>query len=113
MWVLLIGITYAATFGSVHSHGNVSSQHDSSGMASGIEQAGFSPGTPLHDHSHSHECLICLLQLQLFNGALHKVSSTPTPQADGLGFTLSSLAPYFSVAHGPQRGRAPPLATLI
>jgi len=116
--VLIVGITYAATVGSVHSHENLSSGHHTSvaEVASGQSvtgQAAFSADLPLHSHSHNHECLICLLQQQLFNNALYKTPSPPTPPSTNQVFTPSAAAIYSSASNTPRRGRAPPPASLL
>ena len=116
--VLIVGITYAATVGSVHSHENLSSGHHTSvaEVASGQSvtgQAAFSADLPLHSHTHSHECLICLLQQNLFNGALYKVPSTPAPPSAQPALTSSAAVVYSSASNTPRRGRAPPPASLL
>jgi len=116
--VLLVGITYAATVGSVHSHEDLSSGHYTS-VAQGATgqsaagQSAFSADLPLHSHTHNHECLICLLQQQLFNNALYKTPSTPTPPSTQSTFKSSTAAIYSSASNTPRRGRAPPPASLL
>jgi len=111
--VLLVGITYAATVGSVHSHENLPPGHHTS-VAEGAEgRAGVSSDSPLHSHTHNHECLICLLQQQLFNSALYKAPSTPTPPSTQPAFKSSTAAIYSSASNTPRRGRAPPPASLL
>jgi len=111
--MLLVGIAYAATFGSAHSHGTVSSRRYANGTASATGQAQFSAKLPRHSHAHSHECLLCLLQQHLFNGALYKVPSALAPESTERTLTPSPAAPYISVANTPRRGRAPPSASLL
>jgi hypothetical protein len=111
--VLLVGITYAATVGSVHSHENLSSGHHTSVAQGATGQAAFSADLPLHSHTHNHECLICLLQQQLFHNALYKTPSTPTPPSTQQVFTPSATAVYSSASNTPRRGRAPPPASLL
>jgi len=111
--VLLVGITYAATVGSAHSHENLSSGHHTSVAEVDEGRAGVSSDSPLHSHTHNHECLICLLQQNLFNGALYKVPSTPVPPSTLPTLTSSAAVVYSSASNTPQRGRAPPPASLL
>lgn len=111
--MLIVGITYAATVGSVHSHENLPPGHHTS-VAEGAEgQAGVSSDSPLHDHTHRHECLICLLQQNLFNGALYKVPSTPVPPSTLPTLMSSAAVVYSSASSTPRRGRTPPPASLL
>jgi len=109
MCLLLVGITHAATSTSAHSHETDSSDHS----ASGTNAVNVS-GTPQTDsHFHNHQCLICQLQRNLFNGLLYKAPSTPVPQAQRLVYATSLSVFYYSLVNTPQRGRAPPLASLL
>ena len=108
--MLLVGITYASTVGSVHSHEDHEPGHHA---AEATGQAGFSAELPRHVHTHSHECLICLLQQNLFNGALYKVPSVPAPLSAAPALAPSAPVIYSSATDTPRRGRAPPLASLL
>ena len=110
--VLLVGITYASTVGSVHSHEDNEPGHHA-GASGATGQASFSDEAPRHLHTHSHECLICLLQQNLFNGALYKVPSAPAPPTAAPALAPSAAAIYSSAADTPRRGRAPPAASLL
>ncbi len=110
--VLLVGITYASTVGSVHSHEDHGPGHHA-GAAEDAGRASFSDGLSHHGHSHSHECLICLLQQNLFNAALYKVPSVLAPPSTASALAHSSAAAYSSASDTPRRGRAPPAASLL
>ena len=111
-WVLLIGITYAATFGYIHNHGYVSPRLHPDAASTVSATTSVSSQSPINERTRHSECLICLLQFQLFNGAVAKLTATPSPQLHRFGFALSTVQPYFSVVHTPQRGRAPPLSSI-
>lgn len=110
--VLLVGITYASTVGTVHSHGDHEPGHHAG--AEGVAgQASLSDDLPRHAHTHSHECLICLLQQNLFNGALYKVPSVLAPPSAAPAPAPYAAAGYSSGSNTPRRGRAPPAASLL
>ena len=110
--MLLIGIIYAVTFGSAHSHSDVLSKLDTNRDARAARQISISSEIPLHSHSDSHECLICLFQQQLYNSIVCEplVIAKPSTQA------VFVSAPTFFYHSGPiasspigrLSGRAPP-----
>jgi hypothetical protein len=111
--VLLIGIIYAVTFGSVHSHRNVSSKFETNRAASSMKQAGFSSNVPLHSHSQGHDCLICVLHQQLFNSIVNTPLFIDKPSTQ-VAFVPTPTVHYHSgpIAFRPiarLSGRAPPL----
>ena len=108
--VLLVGITYASTVGSVHSHENLSPGRHTS-VAEGAEgRSGVSSDSPLDNHTHGHECLICLLQQNLFNGALYKAPSVLAPPSAASALAPSAAVVYSSASNTRPSGRAPPFA---
>jgi hypothetical protein len=112
---LLIGIIYAVTFGSVHSHLNVSSKLDTNNRpASAAGQAISSITAPLHGNSNRYECLVCLFHQQLFNSIVNAPllivkSATQVPSV-----SVPTIFYYSNpIASGPiarLSGRAPPAA---
>src|SRR5690349_19205134 len=70
-FVLLMGIVYAVTFGSAHSHETVSSKTDTNITTSFAGQANSSFLVPTQTPFHRQECLICLFHQQLFNSIVH------------------------------------------
>jgi hypothetical protein len=107
---LLIGITHAATFSFVHSHGSVSPGHYSNQVAGVGEKANLSDNTKFHSQAHNQSCLICVLQQQLFSSALEKAISAQARPSVQLAQLPPGVASYFSISASPQRGRAPPPA---
>ena len=112
VWVLVIGFVYVATFGSAHSHGNVSSKLDTNSAGSAAEQAGPSFTAPVHKHSYTHECLVCLLRQQfsnsifpqtLFIDSSRQVASISAPTVFCYSLSLASN-PVTCLS-----GRGPPL----
>jgi hypothetical protein len=107
--VLLIGIIYAVTFGSAHSHGNVSSALDTNTAPSSTGQASSSSNVPLN----RHDCLICLLHQQLFNSIVHEPVFIVKPSTQ-VAFVSAPAVIFYSspIAYHPitqLTGRAPPL----
>jgi hypothetical protein len=111
-YVLLIGIIYAVTFGSAHSHGNVSSKLDTNSVASVKGKASSLSNVPLHSHPDTQQCLICLLHQQLFNSIVQPLVFIVKPSAPAPFIsTLSVLYHSSPTSSGPiprLSGRAPP-----
>ena len=110
--LLVLGITYAATFGSIHSHANGLSRPSAREATSATAEPNLSSEPASGSQTLHHDCLICVLQQQLVNGLICKLPSLRMPQAIQLVQVPKSVAPYFSITNTPQRDRAPP-ATLI
>jgi Protein of unknown function (DUF2946) len=109
-FVLLAFIAYAATAEVVHRHGGRSLvTHGSSATA--IKPSGDA-GSSANDSRALGDCTICQLRQQLSFSLLNSPPLTIAPPAKLARMTLSAL-PSFSRTDTPQRGRAPPLASLI
>src|SRR5204862_1741277 len=65
--VLLAGIVYAATAGTVHSHGSVLYGFESLAAVDIAGQNGVSSELPLGGPSDGNQCLICVLHRQFSN----------------------------------------------
>jgi hypothetical protein len=109
-FVLLAFIAYAATAEVVHRHGARSLVTPGS-SATTIKPSGDA-GSSANDSRTVGDCLICQLRQQLSFSLLNAPPLALAPPAKLARMTLSVL-PCFSRTDTPQRGRAPPLASLI
>jgi len=110
VFVLLVGIVHAVTFGSAHSHANVSSSPNRIGRVA--ERASVSSNIPLYGRSGGSECLVCLLHRQLSNSIVHSPVFVVLPSTEAVS------APALKVLYSPSfvtssliarpAGRAPP-----
>ena len=111
--VLFAGIVYSASFGTVHSHGNVSSDLGTNISASSTEQAGALFELPLQSRSDVHECLICVLHRQFSSSIVHAPVFIAGPSAQLI--EVSTPAVFYRSSTIVSRpiirlsGRAPPL----
>jgi hypothetical protein len=108
-FVLLLFVTHSATVEVVHQHGNLLS-------ASSTVTASFLDANSDHSSTGSSrstgECLICQLHQHLFSTLLISVAGIAPQQAEET-FVSHSLISSPSRANAPQRGRAPPQASLL
>jgi hypothetical protein len=109
-FVLLAFVAYTATAEAVHRHGGLLLVPGSS-ASTAISPTGDASST-VNDSRAVGECLICQLRQQLsftlFNAPLLIVA----PQAQ-LARCAPAALPAFSRSDTPQRGRAPPIISLI
>ena len=113
-FVLLTCVVYSVIFSSVHNHGSVSPNANTSISANATGQASVSSTIPLKNAPNGDGCLICLFHKQLFNSVVHDpvfvtkpsqevvVAATPT--------IYCSSNPIASSQIGRLSGRAPPAA---
>ncbi len=109
---LLVGIIYSVTFGSAHSHGNVSLKLETYGASELADQASVSKNVTNHRHSGENECLICLLHQQQSNSIVHSpvfavLPSTEVAFVRRVKIPFSSGSVVFTPISRPS-GRAPP-----
>lgn len=109
--VLLSGIVYSATFGVVHSHGNISSDFGSHRAAGTAGQDTTLSTIRFHSHSNGKDCLICLLHRQFSSTIIHAhFFEWSIPLVEFVSPVIQYRA--VSVAFQPiarPSGRAPPL----
>jgi len=109
--VLLAGIVYSATFGTVHSHANVLLRPDVNVTGNAETQAGIAE-MPFGGTSDGDECLTCLLHRQFSSSTVH----TPVFLLGTSTEIVSVSAPAVFYISDPKetrppsrlRGRAPP-----
>ena len=105
--LLSIGIVFSITLGQVHNHGSVYGPSQA-----GVAADSAVSGVPLHGQSDGHECLICLLQQQLFSSVVHTVPLISTPSTEAVFVTPATDASYScsftSTPIARLSGRAPP-----
>jgi hypothetical protein len=109
-FVLLAFVTYAATAEITHRHGGLSLSKPGS-SATAINPAGDASSSA-NDSRALGECLICQLRQQL---SFSLLNAPPLIVASQVQFARTRAAAVlsFSRPDTPQRGRAPPLASLI
>ncbi|MEP6848413.1 MAG: hypothetical protein ABI999_06125 [Acidobacteriota bacterium] len=111
---LLIGIVYAVTFGSAHSHVNASISLDGSRVASSKGEARFAFTAPVNSNSHKYECLVCLFHQQLFSSTVSEPVFIAKPAISIQPATAEAVFRYADpVTSAPiarLSGRAPPVA---
>jgi hypothetical protein len=106
-FVLLVFISYGATAGAAHRHGNILKSVRAPAAAT-MSGAGNS-GSTAKDTGTSGECLMCRLHQHLFAGLLHNLPGFIPPTVQPINATVAFI-PYFSQTNAPRRGRAPPTA---
>ena len=109
-FVLLALVAYAATAGVIHGHGGLSLVTPDSSAAA-INPAGDASSSA-NDSRAVGDCLICQLRQQLSFSLLNAPPLILAPQAQIARMPRAAI-PCFSRPDTPQRGRAPPLASLI
>jgi hypothetical protein len=108
-FALLAFVAYAATAEVVHRHGGLSLV--SPGASAVINPSGDA-GSVANDSRAFSDCLVCQLRQQLSFSLLNAPPLILAPPAQ-LARTPGAALPCFSRPDTPQRGRAPPLASLI
>ncbi|MEP7075039.1 MAG: hypothetical protein ABI878_04445 [Acidobacteriota bacterium] len=111
---LLVGIVYAVTFGSAHSHVNASTSLDARRVATSTSQADLAFTAPVSTNLHKYECLVCLFHQQLFSSTVSEPVFISKPAVPILPAPSEAVFPYSDpVASTPiarLSGRAPPVA---
>ena len=110
-FLLLAGIVYSVSFGTVHRHGDAK-RLDQSAIGTLAGTASASLNIPAVGRSLSDECLICVLHQQLFNSTVDRPHFVVTSEPD---VTLAAAAAVFyhsdPIVSSPVArlsGRAPP-----
>jgi hypothetical protein len=113
-FLMLAGIVYHATFGTVHSHTDISSPLSTSSFVGSVGESGAFSQPPRHSNTGHDECLICRFHQQLFNSVIDGRIFVAEPsrreiRVHGEAFFdyPNSFAPTPISRHS---GRAPPLA---
>ena len=110
-WLLLTAIFLGATVDVVHQHGT-SSPSQTSGTSSAVASiGGGAPDSQTDSPLESKDCSICQLHRQLSGGLQYGPVFMPAPPAQHAPVVTASVT-YFSASSTPQRGRAPPQASL-
>jgi hypothetical protein len=109
-FVLLVFITYGATAGAAHRHGNIPAQGRANLAATMSDSS--NPGSTTKDRGTNGECLICRLHQHLFSGLLHHQPAFITPSVQLVRATVAAIS-YFSQTDAPRRGRAPPTFSIL
>jgi Protein of unknown function (DUF2946) len=109
-FVLLAFVTYSTTVEAVHKHGNLSFTSSNS-SATTVYSSGDA-GSSAKDSRSTGECVICQLRQHLSISLLNALPQLVAPQQQATR-TLAAALPSASRFATPQRGRAPPLASLI
>ena len=113
-FLMLVGIVYEVILGSAHSHTDISSLPDISGIAVSVGQSGTFSRLPLHKSTGHDECLICRFHQQLSNSVVDArifVAELPLRDASVSGedsFDYSNSFAFAPLAR--HSGRAPPVA---
>lgn len=109
-FVLLAFFIYASTAESVHRHGGLLLA--TQGSSAPKFTAPDDTGSLTRDARASSECLICQLRQQLSFSLLNAPSLNVTPETE-LTREGATPLPSLSGTDTPQRGRAPPLTSLV
>ena len=109
-FVLLVLISYGATAGAAHRHGNIliNARADAAVTMSGSGNS----GSTAKDNGTSGECLMCRLHQHLIAGLLHNPPGFIPPTVQLVRAPVASIS-YFSQTNAPRRGRAPPTAFIL
>jgi hypothetical protein len=108
--VLLAFVAYTTTAGAVHRHGSFAPDRLLS-SATAISPSGDADSSANESRSIG-ECLICQLRQQLSFSLLNALPQIVAPQNQTLRTPAVALS-CFSRPESTQRGRGPPLASLI
>lgn len=108
-FVLLALVTYTATAEAVHKHGGLLLAPANS-FVPAFDSSGDADSSA-NDSRASGECLICQLRQNFSISLLSPLPQLIAPQ-DPMMRSLAAALPCASRADAPQRGRAPPLASL-
>jgi hypothetical protein len=109
--LLLAGIVYSVSFGTVHRHGNGLQKPEAifTGFAG---NAGTTLSIPLNRRTRSDECLICVLHQQLFSSTIDEphfiVRPLPQIASVSTAAVFYHSTPVVSSPIARLSGRAPP-----
>jgi Protein of unknown function (DUF2946) len=109
-FVLLAFITYSTTAEAVHKHGNLSLV-SANGSATAVSSSGDASSSANESRSIG-ECVICQRRQHLSVSLLSTLPQLVAPQ-EQVTRTPATVLPSASRIATPQRGRAPPLSSLI
>jgi Protein of unknown function (DUF2946) len=109
-FVLLVFVTYSTTVEAVHKHGNLLLA--SSGNTATTVYSQGDANSSANDSRSKGECVICQLRQHLSVSLLNALPQIVAPQQQATR-TLAATLPSASRFATPQRGRAPPTASLI
>jgi len=113
-FVLLAGIAYSVTFGTLHSHADPSERPSARQTTHFTETAIVEAGTAGNAGTSEQDCLICQFHQQLFNSVVHAritlagLTAESSQAAVGVSFEYSQQ--FASSPIERHSGRAPPLA---
>jgi hypothetical protein len=113
-FVLLAGLFYSASFGTVHSHFNTSRSFYAGTSTSHTGPASVSSELPIRGNADTDGCLICVLRQQLFSSTVGVPYFVERPPTEVLA--VSTETPHFRsdpiITSTIVRfsGRAPPIA---
>jgi len=107
--VLLVLLVYGATVEAVHSHGELVPARQADQRA--VTPTNDSDLSSRQTSSHG-DCLICQLHQNLANG-LFQAQTLALRPLTATAATPASVALYYFQTATPQRGRAPPLTSLL
>jgi hypothetical protein len=112
-FVLLAGIAYSVTFGTLHSHADLSERPNANATPHFAETA-IDSGTAGHADTDEQDCLICRFHQQLFNSVVHArvcVAGSTAESGHAAARVSSDYSNYFTSSPIERHsGRAPPLA---
>jgi hypothetical protein len=109
-FALLVFVSYGATAEVAHKHGNITPERRTE-LAANVS----SPDNADPYSSHSRpggECLICQLQQHLFVSLFNALPQIAAPPVQLVRPDAAAIS-YLSHTDTPQRGRAPPTASLL
>jgi hypothetical protein len=109
-FVLLAFVAYSTTVEAVHKHGALSLA--ANGVSATAIYSSGDTGTSANNSRSASECVICQLRQQLSTSLLSALPQTIAPQ-EQIARRHSAALPASLRFATPQRGRAPPLASLI
>ena len=111
-FVLLSGIVYSVSFGTVHKHRDARQTSETSTIASSAGTAATSQVLPVSSGTQTDNCLICVLQQQLFSSTVDtpNLIVTPAPEATiaAAALVFYHSTPIVSSPIARLSGRAPP-----
>ncbi|OLE52527.1 MAG: hypothetical protein AUG51_17760 [Acidobacteria bacterium 13_1_20CM_3_53_8] len=108
-FVLLLFVSYGAVAEVTHKHGSLTIATASAASTGTFNNSGDAGSTS--NPRSTGECLICQLHRDLFVNLFTPQLNIAAPIAH-LSYSVS-IAPFYpSLAETPQRGRAPPVASL-
>ena len=109
-FVLLVLISYGATAEAAHRHGTGATERSAERAAT--VNSPDDPNTSSETSRSNGECLICQLHQHLFASLLNALPQIAPPPAQLARIPAAAIS-YLSHTDTPQRGRAPPSASLL